>query len=79
MGPPFGNDTFFGLKDPPIGDVTLSGTDFHGFCLVSLGVEIVSWFLIVSGWFPCFLKVVFFMVMFCSVIFHVSFVVLHGF
>ena len=68
MGPSIGNVTFLGQKrsilppsapsPPPIGDVTLSGTDFHGFCLVSLGFEIVSWFFIVSGWFPCFLKVV---------------------
>ena len=58
MGPPVGNVTFFGLKDPPIGDVTLSGTDFHGFCLVRMGFERVSWSLMVSGWFPCFLKVV---------------------
>ena len=43
---------------PPIGDVTLSGTDYHGFCLVPMGFEIVSWSLMVSGWFPCFLKVV---------------------
>ena len=43
MGPPVGNVTFFGLKDPPIGDVTLSGTDFHGFCLVPMGFERVSW------------------------------------
>ena len=52
-----------------------------------MGFERVSWSLMVSGWFPCFLKVVylmvlrvvFFMLMFCSVIFHGSFVVLHGF
>ena len=60
MGPPpIGNITFFGQKDPPIGDVTLSGPDFHGFCSVPLRFEIVSWFLIVSGWFPFFLKVVY--------------------
>ena len=54
MGPPIGNVTFFGLKGPLIGDVTLSGPDFHGFCSVPVRFEIVSWFLIVSGWFPFF-------------------------
>ena len=62
MGPPIGNVTFFGLKeinfDPPIEDATLFGQDFHGFCLVPIGFERVSWFLMVSGWFSCFLKVV---------------------
>ena len=58
MGPPIGlNEINF--PPPSIGDITLSGPDFHGFCSVPLRFEIVSWFLIVSGWFPFFLKVVY--------------------
>merc|ERR1711952_374239 len=30
---------------------------FHGFCLVSMIFKVVSWFLMVFGWFPWFLKV----------------------
>ena len=31
---------------------------YHGFWLVSMVYMVVSWFLMVSGWFPWFFKVV---------------------